>query len=105
MNTTITSKRARQITTDNNRHQNYDVNLPLYSEPAAIQELLATVDEILAQADDNYIDYNQMYITIGGRTVAFILGGPQTYGLYQFCAQLADENFYEIDTDNNTVGW
>lgn len=108
MNTTITNKRARQITTDNNSHQNYDVTLAMYSEPEAIQELLATVDELLDQEDANsYIDYHQMYITIGGRTVAFILGGPQLYALYQFCANIADENFYDIDTDNNTVtvGW
>lgn len=108
MNTTITDKRARQITTDNNRHQNYDVRLSMYSEPEAIQELLTTVDDVLKQADANdYVDDYQIQITIGGRTVAFVLGGPQAEGLYQFCAQLADENFYEIDTDNNTitVGW
>lgn len=108
MNTTITSKRARQITTDSNRHQNYDVRLSMYSEPEAIQELLATVDELLKQAEANdYADDYQMQITIGGRTVAFILGGPQTNALYQFCANIAYENFYDIDTDSNTVtvGW
>lgn len=90
------------ITTVDNLHYNHDTRLSKYREPAAIQELLQIISDIIH--DDNREDDNeQIQITVGGRTVAFYCGGPQIEALYAFCDHIASENWYQLDFDSCTV--
>lgn len=90
------------------KNELYDVNLPSYNEANALRQLLVSIvraaatDIELKESNEQY-DGGQIIITIGGIQTAFYLGGPQIDGLYAFAQQIADENFYSVDTANCTV--
>lgn len=78
-----------------------------YKEWRAIDQLLKAMH--VATTDDTQHFVNgtngsrQFFISIGGQQIAFGLGGPQLEGLYQFIKQIAAENFYEVDFEQNAV--
>ena len=86
--------------------------LPNYSESAALTDLLKCVNTALDERNyrfeldsQNFVD-EQFTITVGGRSIAFYLGGPQAEALYRFVEHIAAENLYSVDFENNTVdGW
>lgn len=86
--------------------------LPNYSESAALQDLLKCVNTALDERNyrfeidpQNAVD-DQFIITVGGRSIAFYLGGPQTEALFRFVEHIAGENLYSVDFDKLTVdGW
>lgn len=89
-----------KINFGNNLRANDDCTNKNYSEAAAIQQLLDVIDEACASETE---DWPQLKVTIGCNTIAFSLGGPQIEGICKFCKQLADENAYSIDFENNVV--
>jgi hypothetical protein len=90
-----------------NKH--YNTKLTSYNEAEALEQLLknslaalrASNDRIEADAEDAWQDY--FTITINGIQTAFYLGGPQFEALIAFINQIADENFYEVNVDEETV--
>jgi len=83
--------------------------LPNYSESAALTDLLRCVNSALEEQNyrfeidsQNYAD-SQFTITVQGRSIAFLLGGPQTTALCKFVEHIASENFYAVDYENNLV--
>lgn len=81
-----------------------------YSECAALQDLLqATCRELdrgCKRLEVGSYDYSNFTINIGGKSIAFNLGGPQAEALFRFISHIADENAYEVDFDKQTVdGW
>jgi len=78
-----------------------------YSEAAALKALLDTIDaagkDFVERAEKHDDFTGQFTINIGGKSIAFYLGGPQMDGLYTFIHHIADENFYFIDKDNNVT--
>lgn len=87
-----------------------DSRRPDYNEAQALNELLQTASEYLAEAntaseDDNYdyFDCAQFTITIGGVSTAYILGGPQYQALCLFISSIAEENSYAVDFEQGTV--
>ena len=89
-----------KINVSNNLRANDDCTNKNYSEAAAIQQLLDAIDEAYEPEAE---DWPQLKITIGCNEIAFTLGGPQIEGICKFCQQLADENAYSIDFENNVV--
>ena len=103
--------------TNYNIFENFDKQtsstyLPNYSESAALQDLLRCVNTALDEQNyrfeldsQNAVD-EQFTITVGGRSIAFYLGGPQSEALFRFVEHIANENLYEVDFDKLTVdGW
>ena len=95
----------------NGGEQTYNINLPGYSEPDALQHLLVHADRALVadinrtEKDDDYT-IDQFTISINGVTCAFILGAPQVEGLYAFVRHICKENLYDCDIANCKVkGW
>lgn len=78
-----------------------------YSESAALQELLKAkkiAADAMFEAFDNDEDYDEQFtINIGGKSIAFMLGGTQMQALNEFVKSIADENFYEVDFEECTV--
>lgn len=86
------------------------VNHKHYDEAAALQELLRTSSETINEMNDQYDETKQdedfdvsFSIVIGGKSIAFILGGPQYQALHCFIESIAEENLYEVDYENMTV--
>lgn len=90
-------------------NKNYSTHLSSYSEAAALQQLMqAAADAIDAEnqrfeADSNNIVFEEFTITVAGVQTAFILGGVQYQALVEFVKSIADENFYAVDFDKQTV--
>ena len=87
-----------------------NVNHPQYTEAAALSALLSATDEAVNEMNDDYeksgnIDHmsEQLLITVGGKTIALLLGGPQVSGLDALVEHIADENGYTIDRSKATV--
>ena len=83
----------------NKQYEN--IYLPNYSEAYALQTLLAAVDVALDEDNerveaDNYT-CDQFTIVVGGKSIAFVLGGPQADALFHFIHYLAEENCYEVN--------
>lgn len=88
-------------------NRNYSTKLDSYNESEALQQLLEAADSAIEkqnkafEEDKEYLD--EFTITVNGVQTAFYLGGPQLDGLCAFVGHIADENFYEVDFQNNTV--
>ena len=89
---------------------NSNVNNKKYSEAAALQQLLESLDKALEVMNSDFEQSNdydylneQITITIGGISTAFLLGGPQAQAIYVFVQHIAEENGYSVDVRKNTV--
>ena len=84
-----------------------DVSRYNYNEAEALQQLLVAVDiaadDFLERCQQHDDWTGQFTINIAGQSVAFHIGGPQIDALYDFVQHIADENFYSVDFENNTV--
>lgn len=90
--------------------QTYDNRRDDYSECLALQDLMRTIDnesEVVNKLlEAGKYDYGRFTIDIGGKSIAFNLGGPQAEALCKFIEHIAAENGYEVDFDKQTVdGW
>lgn len=98
--------------------QTYSTLIDGYDEAAALQELLQTTNRICQKMNSRYEEAlttgnasadpvdEQYTINIGGKSIAFHLGGPQVDALYAFIEHIAGENMYQCDIDAGTViGW
>ena len=79
---------------------------PLYNEQEALQQLKNAAEIALNNSTydgelPDYADmfYEQITITIDGKSFAFILGGPQFQALINFVNHIADENLYVINDE------
>lgn len=82
-----------------------DVSLKDYNEANALQKLLQAMNDQLEVANEQFhINNNSSFsITIGGVSIAFILGGPQVQALCEFITAVSDENGYTVDFLKSTV--
>ena len=86
-----------------------DVNHPQYKESEALQRLLESLDAALAEQNARFDDadispsYDQIVISVGGESIAFLLGGPQTQGINEFVESIAADNGYAFNFHNQTV--
>lgn len=81
-----------------------------YSECLALQDLLratsSELSKVVAALESGKDDYSSFTINIGGKSIAFNLGGPQAEALFQFIRHIEAENGYDVDFDKQTVdGW
>lgn len=78
-----------------------------YSEPAALQDLLHAINEAVEYSCNRLelygSDLSSFTINIHGKSIAFIVGGPQIHALHEFIETIAAENLYAVDFDNMTV--
>jgi hypothetical protein len=86
-----------------------DVNHPQYNEAEALQQLLQAADAQLEAAnalrddDQDTTALQQFSISIGGQSIAFLLGGPQAAALEAFVQHVSCENLYLVDAQQLTV--
>ena len=87
-----------------------DSRRPDYNEAQALDELLQVTSSLLEEANDamdnddyTLTDCAQFTITVGGKSLAFILGGVQYQALCNFISSIADENLYTVDFYQSTV--
>lgn len=83
---------------------------PDYSESLALTHLLDIIDDTVGNMNDQFDHTNdseymteEIRITIGGRSVALLLGGPQIAALHNMIEHIALENGYIVDHFNNEV--
>jgi hypothetical protein len=76
---------------------------PQYNEQEALQQLknaaeiaLNRSNEEYEQSDDSDYHYEQLTITVDGKSFALVLGGPQFQALINFIDHIAYENMYVI---------
>lgn len=87
-----------------------NVYLPGYNEAYALQELLcmtdlAMEDDLDRMEEDNFTG-DHFTICVNGKSIDFMLGGPQVDALYAFIHHICGENLYEINMKTNEVkGW
>lgn len=91
--------------------QTYDTSLDNYNEAEALQTLLRAIHAELKKDNermerDNTDTCPSFSISIGGKSIAFWLGGPQAEALFDFIRHIADENMHNIDiTKGHVQGW
>ena len=69
------------------------------NEPCELSRLLKAIQQQLDSDDlDTYYK-----IILGDTTVTLVCGGPQLEGLYCLVDQIAAENLYTVDYENNLV--
>ena len=76
-------------------------NTTIYNETEQLEKLLKAISKVNEDAD-NYLD-GYFKIEIAGETIQLAYGGPQLEGLYCLVDQIAAENLYEVDYENNVV--
>lgn len=83
---------------------------PDYNEAQALQELMIAASEAITEMNDKYeetdnYDYmdGSFTINVGGKSIAFLHGGPQHQALCIFIDSIAEENGYAVDYRNHTV--
>lgn len=87
----------------------HNTRLKDYDEEEALRELLQAIEateNLHSMTDLNCTKEQfeeslkeQIQITVGSKTVAFMFGGPQIEGLLKFVEQIAAENLHDIEIE------
>ena len=104
----------KNIMKTNSIFENFDKQtqstyLPNYSESAALTDLLRCINSEAEEQnyrlefDETADVYSQFTITVAGRSIAFLAGGPQIEALYKFVEHIAEENLYNVDYEKMIV--
>lgn len=59
-------------------------------------------DKFEANPDADF-DISDITIIVGDETIKLVLGGPQVAGLHLMIQQIASENGYDVDFENDEV--